>query len=86
MRICDLKQKEVINMCDCRRLGYIVDVEFDEKSGCIQAFIIPGPGGICGLFGREHEFIIPFNCVCQIGEDIVLVKVNPEEILHKCGG
>lgn len=79
-----MKQKEVINICDCRRLGYIVDVEFDPRTGCICSFIIPGPGGICGLFGREHEYIIPFGCVRQIGEDIVLVEVNPEEIQHKC--
>ncbi|MCI8514986.1 MAG: YlmC/YmxH family sporulation protein [Lachnospiraceae bacterium] len=86
MRICELKQKEVINICDCKRLGYIVDVEFDVRSGCICAFIIPGPGGICGLFGREYEYVIPFGCVRQIGEDIVLVEVNPEDIMHKCGG
>ena len=84
MRICELKQKEVINICDCRKLGYIVDVEFNPKDGCIEAFLIPGPGGFCGLFGREEEFVIPFRCVRQIGEDIVLVEVNPEEILRKC--
>ena len=84
MRICDLKQKEVINICDCRRLGYIVDVMFDPCKGCIEAFIIPCAGGICGLFGREQEYCIPFRCVKQIGEDIVLVEVNPDEILRKC--
>ena len=29
MRISDLKQKEVINICDCKRLGYVGDVDFD---------------------------------------------------------
>ena len=86
MRIYDLKEKEVINICDCRRLGCIVDIEFDPKKGCIETFIVPGPGGICGLFGRDHEYVIPFRCVKQIGEDIVLVEVNPEEILQKCSG
>ncbi len=85
MRICDLKHKEVINLCDCRRLGFIVDVIFDPRKGCIEAFVIPGAGGICGLFGREQEYIIPFRCVRQIGEDLVLVEVNCEEILRKCG-
>ena len=28
MRICELKQKEVINICTCRTLGCPVDVEF----------------------------------------------------------
>ena len=84
MRICELKQKEVINICDCRRLGYIVDVVFDPRKGCIEAFVIPCGGSICGLFGREQEYRIPFRCVKQIGEDIVLVEVNPDEIVRKC--
>ena len=29
MRICDLRQKEVINIKDCKRLGYVCDIEFD---------------------------------------------------------
>ena len=29
MRIYDLKQKEVINVKDCKRLGYVGDVDFD---------------------------------------------------------
>ena len=86
MRICDMRQKEVINLCDCRRLGYVADVEFNPKKGCIEAFIIPGPGGICSLFGREQEYVIPYCCVKQIGEDIVLVEVHPDEILQKCIG
>ena len=36
MRICDLRQKEVINIKDCKRLGYVCDIEFDRKTGCIQ--------------------------------------------------
>ena len=34
MRICDLRQKEVINIKDCKRLGYVYDIEFDRKTGC----------------------------------------------------
>ena len=34
MRISDLKQKEVINICDCKRLGYVGDVDFDMDTGC----------------------------------------------------
>lgn len=32
MRICDLRQKEVINIKDCKRLGYVCDIEFDLKN------------------------------------------------------
>ena len=43
MTICDLKQKEVINIKDCKRLGFVGDVDFDMKTGCMTAFIVPGP-------------------------------------------
>jgi len=84
MRICELKHKEVINICDCCRLGVITDVEFDPCSGCIKAFIVPGPGHLFSLFGRDSEFVIPFSCVTQVGDDIVLVNINAEERLRKC--
>ena len=41
MRICDLRQKEVINIKDCKRLGYVCDIEFDRKTGCITHLIVP---------------------------------------------
>lgn len=86
MRLFDLKEKEVINICDCRRLGFVSDVVFEFPSGCIAAFIVPGPGHICGLFGRDTEYVIPFRCVRQIGSDIILVEVNVEDVLRKCEG
>ena len=41
MRICELKQKEVINICTCRTLGCPVDVEFNCETGCITALWFP---------------------------------------------
>jgi len=84
MRICDLKNKEVINVCDCKSLGCVVDIDFDECNGCINALIVPGPCRICGLFGRDLEYIIPFKCVRGIGPDAILVDVNIEKVTHKC--
>lgn len=83
MRIFDLRQKEVINECTCRKLGYAADLEFDICTGCIKAIIVPGPGKMCGIFGRVSEYVIPYKCVTQIGDDIILVKVNEEEVLVK---
>ena len=84
MRIYDLKQKEVINECDCKRLGFVSDIIFDVCSGCSEAIIVPGAPKLCGLFGRDSEYIIPYKCICQIGDDIILVKVDAEEVLKKC--
>lgn len=61
------------------------DIEFDEKTGCITCLIIPGPGCLCGVFGREKEYVIPYRCVKQIGSDIILVEVkNLKEVEKPC--
>lgn len=82
MRICDLKQKEVINVKDCRRLGYVGDVDFDICTGCMLAIIVPGPGCIWGFLGREKEYVIPFCDIEQIGDDIILVCLREKEEKH----
>lgn len=42
MRMSELKRKEVINVCDCRRLGFVGDMEFDPCTGQIKALIVRG--------------------------------------------
>ena len=74
MRFWELKQKEVININTCRRMGYVGDLEFDPVTGCITAIIIPGPACLWGFLGREREFVIPFCDICQLGGDIILVN------------
>lgn len=76
MRMSELKRREVINICDCKRLGFVGDIEFDSCTGQIKELIVPGPGCVCGFLGREKEFIIPFCDVCQIGDDIILVEIK----------
>ena len=83
MRISDLKQKEVININDCKRLGFVVDVDFDMETGCMIAIIVPGPGCICGFLGREKEYVIPFCNICQVGSDIILVDVKEKKVEEK---
>lgn len=84
MRLWDLKQKEVINICDCCKIGCVSDIIINENTGCVEALIVPGPGKIWGFLGRETEYIIPWCDVKQIGCDIILVKVDLEKVSNKC--
>ena len=78
MRICELKQKEVINICTCRTLGCPVDVEFNCETGCITALVVPGPGSFCFCFwGAGSEYIIPWNCIRQkLMKSIAVKRLN----------
>lgn len=83
MRLCELQEKEVINVCDCKCLGNVVDIDFDPESGCVLALIIPGPGKLFGMFGREFELCIPWKCIVRIGPDIILVNIREEDVRKK---
>ena len=37
----ELREKEVINICDGRRLGFVCDVEIEMPAGKICTLIIP---------------------------------------------
>ena len=72
----ELKCKQVINTVDGKCLGHITDIIFDVGSACALGFVVPQPGeGFWGLFKSNKDLFIPFNCVCKIGVDVVLVEL-----------
>ena len=75
-RLDELKNKEVINECDGKRLGYICDLELDVKCGKILSIIVPAEFSLRSIFGRCREYVIPWDSICRIGEDIILVDVS----------
>ena len=73
-RIGDLRYKEVINVTDGSRYGYVGDAEIDLETGQIRALIVPGRLRFFGLLGRENERVFPWSAVRRFGEDIILVE------------
>lgn len=84
MRLCELREKEVINMCSCKKLGSVEDLEFNLCDGCIEALVVPQHVKFCGIFGSESEYVIPFECIKKIGQDIIMVEINEEKCLKGC--
>lgn len=70
---CNLSNKEVINVNNGEKLGYIDDAEICCKSAQIQCLIVFGRCRFFGLFGRQQDTIIPWNAIQIIGEDTILV-------------
>ena len=71
----DFKHKEVININDGKRLGYVQDVCADLKSGSIVSIIVPGSKKILDIFTNSNDITIPWEKVKCIGEDIILVDI-----------
>ena len=77
-----LRDKEVVSVCDGRRLGYVCDLAIDLKSGRVISLIIPGDLKYFG-FKREESCVIPWCAITRIGDDIILV--NPSQIQPSSG-
>jgi YlmC/YmxH family sporulation protein len=75
-RTLDLKRKEVINVTDGRRMGFVSDVNIDLEDGRIDGIILPGPAKIFGIIGKDNEVTIPWESIKKIGEDIILVDMD----------
>ena len=73
MRMRELRRKEVINITDGGRLGFVGDVDFHLPEGQAAALIIYGPARFFGLFGRWVEDYIPWECIQRVGDDIILI-------------
>ena len=39
----ELREKEIINICDGARLGRICDLELDDCTGLLCSIVVPGP-------------------------------------------
>ena len=70
-RIAELRWKEVVDVQNGSRFGYVEDLEVDLESGQVRALVLPGRRRLFGLLGREGDRVRRF------GEDIILVEQEP---------
>ena len=79
MRVTDLSCKEVVCIGAGARLGYVAEVEGEGPEGKGGAVVVPGRGRWLGLFGRSDDFVIPWNAIRRVGDDIILVDCKPSD-------
>ena len=72
-RISELQYKEVVDITDGTRYGFIGDLELDANSGIIQNVVIAGKTRWLGFLGRESDTVFPWSAIKRIGTDIILV-------------
>ena len=85
MHICstgDIRDKEIINLCDGMRLGYATDFVINVCDARIVSLIVPSCGGFLGL-SKGEGIVIPWEKIECIGEDTILVRIKTEE-MGKC--
>ncbi len=72
-RYAELRNKEIINISNGCRMGYVCDIEFDLEKGKLEALIIPRKSGFWGIFTRQDDYVISFENIKKIGDDIIFV-------------
>jgi len=71
----DFKHKEVINITDGRRLGFVQDVCADLETGKITSIIVPGSNKILSMFSASNDIVIQWQNIKCIGDDVILVEI-----------
>ncbi len=72
----DFKHKEVINVKDGKRLGYVQDVCADLESGTITSIIVPGSNRFLSMLSSSNDIVIQWENIKCIGEDVILVDIQ----------
>ena len=69
----DLRNKEVINTKDGRKLGKVCDVLLRYPENRWLGVVVPGENG---FFRKKNELFIDLKNIVTIGEDVILVNVG----------
>ena len=79
LKISDLRDKEVINLYNGQRLGYIYDFDINMEKGILSGVIIPAEGRVLSFFSKNHDIYISWNQIVKIGTDTILVNLKDEQ-------
>ncbi len=83
MSLAELRTKDVVNTLDGKRLGKVMDIEFDPRDGRVEAIVVPGEFRVGSLIrGEKCGIVIPWQHICRIGENVLLVELEPGNILE----
>lgn len=72
----DIREKEVINIYDGKKLGHIIDIMFDRQTGRVTGVVVPG---IKRFMRKTEDIFVPIENLKKIGEDVLLVRLAPQE-------
>lgn len=76
MKLSELERKDIINIRDGKKVGRIVDVEFDITNGYMIRFIIESSNLIKSIFSSGEELTIKFSQIKKMGEDVILIDIS----------
>lgn len=75
MKLSELQKKDIINIKDGKKIGKIIDAEFDINNGQIKYFLIERNSYIKNIFSSNEELNIQYYQIKKLGEDVILIDI-----------
>jgi YlmC/YmxH family sporulation protein len=78
LTFCNIREREVVNIADGRKLGRVCDIVLSRK-GAVCGFVVPCERR---LFRGGENLFIPWESICRIGDDVILVELCGREVCN----
>ena len=75
-KLSSFSKKEVVNMIDGRRLGFLTDADVNLEDFSVESITVSVPAKILPVGSDCKELVIPVEKIKKVGEDIVLVNIE----------
>jgi len=76
---CELREKEVVNTIDGRKLGRIIDMVI-TCTGEVVGLVVPGERKAIRAIASGESLFIPWKCINKIGEDTILAQLTNSKV------
>ncbi len=76
MKLSELQKKDIINIKDGKKIGRIIDVEFDVTNGYMIHFLIERYSIIRNIFNTNEDVYVKFTQIKKLGEDVILIDIS----------
>jgi YlmC/YmxH family sporulation protein len=82
MKYSEFGQKEIINLSNGEKFGYVGDSELviDEETGKIKGLIININKGQFSLFSDKDQCEIPWECIKKIGPEMLIIEMDENRL------
>ncbi len=79
----EMRNKEIINIKNGARLGYVDDIEFETETASIKSFIVYGRTRFFGFLGKEDDLIITCDEIEVVGVDTILISADDTKLTKR---
>ena len=79
----EMRNKEIINIKNGARLGYVDDIEFETETASVKSFIVYGRTRFFGFLGKEDDLIITCDEIEVVGVDTILISADDTKLTKR---